>query len=416
MYTASKKNFMVECKNMNKIDIYVVIAFALGILLLLPAYSSSSSTTNVTISASGVVQYSASGPSTPINKAAVVYGAGTLTSGQISYIATHFTLLDTGFDSMSSSQAIKSENPNMIILGYEDLIGVYPGGDNWTQINSNESWFAHDANGSRIQNTAWGWYLMNITNLGWKQFYVSHANSQMNNTVYNGVFADDCWNLMTAPEKKFNRIVPASLVSAWHQDMIVFLQYIKANLLPGKMLIVNTDDWADYDYIDVADGMMIEGYEHAPWSLGTALGGGPSIDVLALESAAGKIVWAESGTNTTGMTQTQIDTMLEYCYCSFLVGMNGPKTYWGWNNGSSYNPFQYSYYPIMDTNIGQPTDAYYSSQNVYMRDFTGGKVLFNPSANSYAVSLGGNYQLLNGTVVSSIGLAPWSGEILLSLT
>jgi hypothetical protein len=67
----------------------------------------------------------------------------------------------------------------------------------------------------------------------------------------------------------------------------------------------------------------------------------------------------------------------------------------------------------MDTQIGSSTGAYYPSQNVYMRDFTGGKVLFNPTGNSNTINLGGTYKTVGGSTVSSVTLSAYSGEILL---
>jgi len=401
---------------MNKSDIYVIVALTISSLLLLPTFSSASSTPNVSISVKGVLQYPALDPSTPINKGAVVYGASSFTAAEISFIASHFTLLSIGFETSTSSlQGIKSANPNMKILGYKDAMGMATYLDDWTTVNANESWFVHDASGSRIMMTVFGWYLMDVGNAGWRQHWVSYVNSKINS--YDGVFTDDVWN--TIPDwalPNFDKTVPSSVIARWHTDMMGFLQYAKANLISGKVLFVNSDEFDTNDYLNIADGEMIEGYEHAPWGSITTFGR-PSIDVLARKSATGKIVWAESGMDTTGVSQTQIDAMLKYCYSSFLIGMNGAKAYWGWNLGGTYvGSIPNNYQTIMDTSMGQPTGAYYVSQGVYMRDFTGGKVLFNPSANSHTVSLGGNYQLLNGAVVSSIVLALWSGEILLSLT
>ena len=401
--------------NVSKIDIYVAIAFILSVLLLLPACSSSSGNPNVTVSASGVVQYGSSNPSTPINKAIYVYGAGPLTSSQISSLAAHFTLLDVSFSiSLASLQAIKTQNPNMKIIGYEDLIAATPGGANWTQINSNEDWFVHDDKGNRIMNTAWGWMLMNISSLGWKQFYVSYANSQINNTVYDGVFADDCWDTVSSPQP-LNGTIPASLVSEWHQDMLSYLQYIKANLLPGKIVVIN--DALDTDFLNAVDGEMYEGFAHASFqdlnTYGSSILG--ALSGLPQDEATGKIVWCASGaeipSNPNSTMLGQLAETVKYCYSAFLLTLNGSQAYFSFdvNNDDGAN----GYYSIMDANIGQPTGAYYSSQNVYMRDFTGGKVLLNPSGSSYNINLGSNYELLNGTTVSSVALAPWTGEILL---
>jgi hypothetical protein len=94
------------------------------------------------------------------------------------------------------------------------------------------------------------------------------------------------------------------------------------------------------------------------------------------------------------------------------MALNGSQAYFSFDVGNEDGAN--GYYSIMDTNIGTAIGAYYASQNVYMRNFTGGMVLLNPSSTSYNVILPNNYQLLNGTVVSSVVLAPWTGEILLS--
>ena len=84
----------------------------------------------------------------------------------------------------------------------------------------------------------------------------------------------------------------------------------------------------------------------------------------------------------------------------------------GFNDWFSFDG-SHGYYPIMDTSIGSPTGATYQSQNVYMRDFTGGKVLLNPSDIQHTVGdLGGVFDDLAGQSVTSVTLAPHSGEIL----
>ena len=413
---------------MNKIHIYVIIALTISSLLELPTLSSASSSPKVTVSARGVVQYSPSDPSTPINKAVYVYGlwwADTDTS----FVAEHFTLLDVDFDGcrtdfyipyLSAMQSIKARNPNVRIIGYKLLIGMYTYLDDWAEVNSHEDWFVHDANGNRIVDIHWGWYLMDVGSQGWRQHWFSYVNGKMNNTAYDGVFADGVLNAIES--SSFNAAVPDSVIARWHNDTIGLLQYVKANLLSGKILVVNTDEWSTQDYINVADGMMIEGYGHAYWegidtqgtrSTATIL---QQIEALSRSSSAGKIVYAASGTIIPSpMNTTKVNAMVKYCYGIFLLGENGPQAYWGFNDWYSSDGSQ-GYYPIMDTQIGSPTGAYYQSQSVYMRDFTGGKVVVNLASSSYTVNLGGTYKLLDGTTVSSVTLNPYSAEILLSPT
>jgi len=402
---------------MNKIGFHIIIGLTiLCSLLLLPTFSSALTTSNVAILGSGVVQYSS------LNKAVYAYGLSWSDSAA-SFVADHFTLLDTSFDPLylPAIQSIKAKNPNVRIIGYSNLMGIYSSDKDFAYISSNhEDWFVHDANDSRIVNTVFGWYLMDVGVLGWMQYLVSNLNGgAMSNAAYDGVFMDDVWNLMVSTN--FNTTIPASVVSRWHNDTMGALQYIKANLLAGKILVMNTDEWATQDYINIVDGMMIEGYGHAYWDVDTPGSRGiyvilEQIAALSKASSMGKIVWAASGTIIPSpLNTTEVDAMVKYCYGIFLLGENGPQAYWGFNDWYSSDGSR-GYYPIMDTQIGSPTGAYYYSQNTYMRDFTGGKVVVNLASSSYAVNLGGTYKLLDGTTVSSVTLNSYSGEILLSLT
>jgi hypothetical protein len=79
---------------------------------------------------------------------------------------------------------------------------------------------------------------------------------------------------------------------------------------------------------------------------------------------------------------------------------------------------QYGYVflrPEYSAQIGSAAGAMYQSQNVYMRDFTNGKAIVNPSSSqSYTIALPqGTYNDLYGNAVNSVTLAPVSGIVLL---
>lgn len=71
--------------------------------------------------------------------------------------------------------------------------------------------------------------------------------------------------------------------------------------------------------------------------------------------------------------------------------------------------------PEYDAPIGAAKDIMYKSQDVYMRDFTNGKAIVNPSSTqSYTVTLpSGVYKDLYGNSQNSITLGPRSGIVLL---
>jgi hypothetical protein len=357
--------------------------------------------------------------STPINKAVTAYGIG-WSDADTTYAALHFNLVNADFGNAAGMQAIKTKNPNVKIIGYK-IQQEYPTADDWVTVNANESWFVHAADGvTRIKSKAFGWYLMDVGNAGFRQHWVSVLNSKLSaSPAYDGVMMDNPINDLTVSyvQNDLDQTVPASVVSRWHSDTIGFLRYVKANILSGKIVIINDDEFNGTSYLNEVDGDVIEGFIHAMFGAGINDYARPSVDSLVMKLATGKIVWASSSVNPSTATAAQVATLLKFCYAGFLLCMNA-KAYWSWtaNSMNWYSDLYGGYQSIMDTDIGQPTGAYYSSQSVYMRDFTNGRVLFNPSANSYTISLGKTYYLLDGTPVTSVVLQPHSGGILLTGT
>ena len=410
---------------MKKTKIHLIsIALVMCFLICLESAASGITNSNHVIYSTGQIIYENLGST---NKAITAYGLS-FSDSDISFVANHFDLLNTDFDGTRSDfyipflpamQKIKTINSLIKIIGYKDMIGIYQYNNDWTVVNSHEDWFIHDTNGNRIKNTQWGWYLMDVGSAGWREHFTSYINDKMNNAVYDGVFADDVRTQISSDE--FDRQIPNSVISRWHSDTTSMLQYVKANMLSGKMFIINTDNWSSLDYINEADGMMIEGFGHASWesidspgtrTINTILN---QINALSTNSANGKLVWAATGSLIQNPINTEkVNTMTKYCYSIFLLGTNGDQAYWGWNDWYSSDESQ-GYQTISETQIGLPTGAYYLNQNVYMRNFTQGKVVVNLSAYSRTVNFGEYYKLLNGTVISSEILNPYSGEILLKI-
>ena len=165
--------------------------------------------------------------------------------------------------------------------------------------------------------------------------------------------------------------------------MVGFLQYVKANLNSGKLLVINSDEWNTNDYLNVVDGQFLEGYEHASWiSVTTVETDRPSVSSLVKKCSSGKIVWVCPGATVTGATQAQIDAMVKYCYASFLMGMSGSKAYFQWQQ-RNYP----SWYSIMDTDVGQPVGTYTQSGNVLTREFTNCTVTIDLNAHTGEITM-----------------------------
>jgi hypothetical protein len=347
-----------------------------------------------------------------------MYGhEASFSDSETSFIANHFNLVMLNPNLLGYSaavpQAIKTKNSAVKILSYWELYTEYTGYADWSTVNSHEEWFLHDASGNRIMNTGSGWLLMDVGSSGWRSHFVTQVNSMIDNSYYDGVFADDVH--ATLPSWwTLNATVQASDIARWHNDTVGMLQYAKSHLLSEKLVIVNTDDWVGHDYLDAVDGICLEGFAHGTWNAYDDFSGwSPSeLSYVAFASGTGKYVWAASGCDlSSNPSSAQIDQAVKCSYAAYLLALNGSMSYWSFNDWNSYDGSR-GFYPIMDTNIGQATSPCYLSQGVYMRNFTNGIVLLNPSSSSQNVGVGGGFEFLNGSTVTDLRLAASSAEIL----
>jgi len=339
---------------------------------------------------------------------------GLVRTGDANWVISHFDLveLDPLMWSEAMAAAIKAAKPEAIVLGYLDSIGAKVTDSDWATINANESWFVHTSGGARITHTIFNFYLMDPASSGWRSHYISQRVNPYMTASFNGLFADDVWNQVSSYLDVLSGSPTAAKIASWHNDMKGFLTYANANITSGKLVLANSDEWDTNDYIVLVDGQMLESFIHAEWTSTLSVSDGLTwVNRLVSKCGTGKIVWAHSGTAYDG-TSEQRAAMLKFCYAGFLLGFND-ASFWGFNSWGGDDGAK-GYYSLMDTALGLATGSYYAEQNVYMRNFTGGRALFNPSANTYVINLGGVYKLLDGTPVSSVTMYAYSGEIVLN--
>jgi hypothetical protein len=319
------------------------------------------------------------------------------------------------------------KDAGMALYGYTRLVEVQYSSSSaacspdWAEVNLHEDWFIHDAStGGRIWNPTDNGFLMDIGNAGFRQHWITYIRNNLNTYQgYTGIFIDNTITTMNAgwvPWVRFSDgsqpAFKSSDLNNWHTNAVNFLAQIKA-AFPDKTVIINTDGF-NLDYVAQVDGVMIEGFTHANYQTADQYNSPDlvksQIDYFASVTSSGKIAYYFSGTSSG--TTAQINSLVKYCYAGSLISNNNPNSAFEFNDWFSFDN-SHGYYSITDTKIGQPTAPYYQSQNIYMRDYTSGKVLFNPTANTYTVNLGGTYQLPTGATVTSVTLSAHSGEILL---
>lgn len=358
---------------------------------------------------------------TPVKKACFMY-KDAYTDAETTFIADNFDLavLNEPLDPaglLTVAQTLKVKNAAIKILIYREAHMIYDGYDDWATVDANEAWFLHTAGADRIQNTGSSWWLLDAENSGWQAHLTSVLNAKLTSSAYDGVFLDDVhdeypvwWTLSGA--------VQAADLATWHADVLDELTYLKANLTTGKTLIINSDQMSEYDYVTFSDGVCIEGFVHPPW---IATGANNAdwfqlaqvVDLGYIAGTLNKTVIALSGTSTTPVT----DDVVKYCYAGFLTTTSkNAESYFAFNMAYNYtgDDAEHGYYSIMDTDLGSKALDASLIDGVYQRFFDGGLVLFNPSATTYTVPIAGAYKTLAGVATSSVTLAAYSAEVLLT--
>jgi hypothetical protein len=107
--------------------------------------------------------------------------------------------------------------------------------------------------------------------------------------------------------------------------------------------------------------------------------------------------------------------VFEYCFASYLIAkMEGIHTYFGFEDGSAFPPYQAEYNISLGRPAGNYTKADY--RGLYRRDFENGLVLVNPTDTfQFNYSPGGNFTDLLGNTISSVALDRHTAAILLLL-
>lgn len=377
-----------------------------------------------TISALRTVHYPAL---TEIKKYTSAYGCSEFPNDVADYLSNNFDWVNAHFSAQSITgfRRMKSNNPHLIITVYRDVMGVYPSSilenPDWDVINQHEDWFIHDKNGNRVQNRYWNWYLMDVGNAEWRNFYANWCANVLQEQTIDGIFADDVWdtvptgNLSDAwwnPWTVPNSYLDEKIGDRWHNDMLTFIQYVKQRI-GNKLLIINSQKIDDY--LNACDGRMEEEFVHPGWWPYTEYDGidwTTKVNGVMEDGTLGKLVMVSSGFSELDQsTSDEIEKMLMYCFASYLLALNGNKTYFGFG---SYWDSARGYYPIFDAAkvLGSPVNDYYPYQGVYARDFQNGTVLVNPSASSYAITLNQNFKTLDGLTISNIMITDHTGIIL----
>ena len=376
-----------------------------------------------------------------------------MTYAQYQFAATHYA----GCQKMvrSAADLLRVFNPDFLILhrrpgtglGYRipDELGQPTGdwvkvieGNNWTwewPQDPRDEWFYAYGGADRVYQNQWGWYLCDLDNLWWRGYWLGEVERQLRANDNDGIVADTAVVPNYLGAATFTPNLPANdpaFESEWSSKIDRWLAYARGYLGYAYKLIPNVGSWiVSRDlttYLD-ADGVLIDGFaeraERDPFDIAEWQ---RQMDRILDVAGRGTIVIAQS---TVGDTNNLSHRM--FLLASYLL-TKGPATFINMDMGLDpewFPEYEVDIGPYTDPVPAQVSQLYNAGSEVYVRQYSEGIVLVNPSAVSKSFSVGPGYSRVvphgGGLVpedaqvadwhlsyepVTNITMPPYSGEVL----
>ncbi|MBN2374349.1 hypothetical protein JXL19_11245 [bacterium] len=298
-----------------------------------------------------------------IKKHMVIHGASELLKTHAHRIADEYQFVITEWWKYKEVAHLKGINKNIRVLFYRDCIGMLPSYDDWKVINKNDPWFVKDqCSGKRLCHRKHHWYLMDITNQGFRDHLVNYIADKLRlYTDFDGVFLDDAHtgiaqlDLLIEGEKTgaMPRMDP-NFVRGYYGGLITFLKQLK-NRLQTKMVFINTHDAGDH--IEPSDGVMVEGFVHGCWQDKDEFISPDQWvkDVQLLERllAQNKYVLVHSGTQG-DIEDPGARRQFEFCLASYLLGCGDRSSFSFQDHDGPLLPEYREYHMPFGRPIGPP--------------------------------------------------------------
>ncbi len=320
--------------------------------------------------------------------------------------------------------AIHAANAATRVLVYQEAQTEGPGscqydshpswGISYCFANANHpEWFLLNRNGQRAQYTDNGYYMMDIGSVTYQQAFAANVLATARRDGFDGVDLDDV-NL--SPAHGTDGTLAKYSDSQYAAATQSFVAAVGSELSAAGLIVsANVGNANPWDTTALAESEQLAPYltiyNHEfwlRWQEGTPLMTGAEwLSSIQMEEAI-----QATGTSFTGLTYGSLSDVqaMRYVRASFLLGWNGRP-----GSAVIYRPdpdLVDSYSPEWTTDVGTPTGNRYAVGGGWRRDFSGGTVLVNPSGGSVTFSLGGNYRMPDGSVVSTVTLGSASGLVL----
>lgn len=293
---------------------------------------------------------------------------------------------------------------------------------------SNPEWILYDKNGRVTYSTTDpGEPLLDIREVDVRNQIADDVARRVQAGPYDGILLDAVGvDLIRSANTPVYTGTKAFTADQRRSAVEGLLRSIRAKI-PSSLVIVGGYAWGDgaaynanvseaQELATLADGVHIENFVRAPISATTTFKSEANwkkdIDYLAAISQDGKVVLVSTRIDDSDVTTDTARVWLNYSVASYLLGKNGPRTYFQFDVNAS---LALADDPVLTMPIGAPLEAYTKlSSGVYRRQFSNGIVLVNPTAEQISSDLDTEYKLPGFTeLLSKVTLPAHSGLILL---
>jgi Hypothetical glycosyl hydrolase family 15 len=327
-------------------------------------------------------------------------------------------------DDASAAAALPGRS--LVYFSGPDVNTQWNAGVTYTQASTN-GWLLRDASGNLLVNQGYpNNYVGDIGSSAYQSAWLSNVSAFLASSGVDGVFIDDILRSPLPLAGTYPVKYPTQ--SAWESAMVSFVKAVGPALkAKGHYVLINATGYTPGDAGSNDGSLTAQFWQEL----------GPSVNGLCTEfwqqtaegsytlRASGSSSWMRHwdgwqkliptaqamGKDFVGLSYgaSGDTTRMKYGDASFLMEWNG--------TGGSYmfDPYDNSdpWNAAWTTDIGVPAAAKQQIGSGWMRRYTGGVALVNPSPSvSQSFQLGGTYLTPSGQSVTSVTLAPTTGMIL----
>lgn len=290
-----------------------------------------------------------------------------------------------------------------------------------------EEWFLHDSRGNRL--TWWnGTYLLNVTDKApvvngqrWQEYLVDFVTTRLlSSGLWDGVFYDNTWDNITYftgtdIDLDIDSIVDSRPDQSWRNGM-KYIYNTTRERTEDRYIIVGNG--TTQEYAAELNGALLENFSADAWTSTMQ-----TYEYRLAQAHSPRLSIINANTQNGQTTQHDYQRM-RFGLASTLLG----DGYYSYDFGDQDHT-QLWWYDEYDAHLGKPLGAPKSAggalafeSDMWTRLFEHGIAAVNSSPVSQAIDLAGDYEKIkgsqdtsinDGSIVSSISLAPFDGQVLL---